>query len=65
MASTEAQRRAALKYANAHKGEKKKFSTEFPKAEAEHIESVIADNGMTKAEFVRRGVARLERGEEL
>lgn len=65
MPSTPAQRRASLKYANAHKGEKKKFSTEFPKAEAEHIESVLTEKGLTKADFIRRGIARLERGEDL
>ena len=65
MPTSEAQRRAALKYANAHKGEKKKFSTEFPNAEAEHIEAVLKAHNLSKADFVRRGVARLERGEDL
>ncbi len=65
MASTEAQKRANKAYKEKHKGEYKVFQTGFKVEEAEHLESVLTAHNLTKADLIRRAVARLERGEEL
>ena len=65
MPRTDAQKRADKTYRESHKGDYKLFSTGFKAAEAEHIENVLKAHNLSKADFVRRGVARLERGEDL
>lgn len=65
MPRTDAQKKADKTYRENHKGDYKLFSTGFKAAEAEHIEAVLKAHNLSKADFIRKAAARLERGEDL
>lgn len=62
---SEKQRAADKRYADKIKGRYKAFTTQMRAEEVEHADKVLTERGMTKADFIRRGIARLERGEDL
>lgn len=56
MARSEAQKAADKKYRESHKGNDVSWGTRFKPAEAEDIDAVIKESGMSRAEFVRWAV---------
>ncbi len=58
MARSEAQRAADKRYAANHKGEFVTWTTKFKTAEAEEIDEIIKQSGMTRAEFIRWAVTK-------
>lgn len=60
MARSEAQKAADKRYAEAHKGEFITWTTKFKRAEAEKIDEVIRQSGMSRADLIRWAVKQLE-----
>lgn len=58
MARSDAQRAADKRYAANHKGEFVTWTTKFKTAEAEEIDEIIKQSGMTRAEFIRWAVTK-------
>ncbi len=61
---SESQRAADRKYAEKTKGRYKAFTTQMKAEEVAHADEVLQAHGMSKADFVRRGIARLEQGKD-
>lgn len=61
---SEAQKRADKKYLAAHKNDYVKFQTMLKPGEAEAVDELIKQNGMTRADFIRWAAAELKKQNE-
>lgn len=59
---TAAQKKADRKYAEKVKGKYTHWGTAFSVEEAKKIDETIKESGMSKVEFIRWGVKKLEEG---
>jgi hypothetical protein len=58
MARSEAQKAADKRYRQAHKNDLVRWITCFKPEEADEINAIIKQSGMSKAEFIRWAVAK-------
>lgn len=58
MARSDAQKAADRRYAENHKGNFITWTTKFKPAEAEEIDEIIKQSGMSRADFIRWAVAK-------
>lgn len=58
MARSEAQKAADKRYREAHKGNLVKWGTSFKPSEAAEIDSIIAESGKTRADFIRWAIEK-------
>jgi hypothetical protein len=60
---SEAQKASDKRYFEKNKGRRAIWETSFTVQEVEHIETVLKEKQVTRAELVRRAIAKLEKDE--